>query len=78
MTSHRLSASVSFFVLTAALSAAGGPGQKPVADDVFKTGAVRFVPEITITDEALGGKAFLSQPIGVALDEKGRIHVGDA
>jgi streptogramin lyase len=52
--------------------------QKPVSDDVFKSGAVRFVPEITITDEAWGGKGFFGQPSDVAVDDKGRIYVSDA
>ncbi|MDD8025800.1 MAG: 6-bladed beta-propeller [Acidobacteriota bacterium] len=52
-------------------------GRKPVSDDVFKSGAVRFVPEITITDEAMGGKGFFSQLSDLAVDDRGHIYVAD-
>ncbi len=69
-----------FMILAFALMAASGGilGQKPVADDVFKTGKIRFVPLVTITDEALGGKGFFSQLSDVAVDDKGRVYVSDA
>ncbi len=59
------------------LDAFGVPAQKPVSDDVFKTGKIRFIPLVAITDEAMGGKAFFSQPTDLALDDKGRVYVSD-
>ncbi len=72
-------AMVPFILLVglAALSAAGEPGQKPVADDVFKTGKARLVPLLAITDETLGGKTFFVWPRGFAADGQGLIYVSD-
>ncbi|MCX6560794.1 MAG: 6-bladed beta-propeller [Candidatus Aminicenantes bacterium] len=72
----------SFFLIlllnaTLTVASAGTIGQKPVTDDVFKTGKIRFVPLLTITDEAMAGKAFFSQPNDLAIDDKGRIYVSD-
>ena len=55
-----------------------GFGQKPVTDDVFKTGKIRFVPLVTITDEAMGGKGVFSRPNDVAVDGQGRVYVNDS
>jgi hypothetical protein len=58
-------------------AAAGRPGQTPISDEVFKSGKIRFVPRVTITDESLGGKGFFSQPSDIAVDDKGRVYVSD-
>ena len=45
--------------------------------ELFKTGTIRFVPEITITDEAMAGKDFFSLPMDLAVDDKGSLYVTD-
>ena len=45
--------------------------------EIYKSGKVRFVPEMTITDEAMGGKDFFGSLIAVALDDKGNLYVCD-
>jgi hypothetical protein len=52
-------------------------GQQILRDEAFKTGKIRFVPLVTITDEAMGGKALFSWPMDVAEDGQGRIYVSD-
>ncbi len=80
MKTHFKASLFALMILTFALTAARGDAsaQKPVTDDVFKTGKIRFVPLVTITDEALGGKGFFSQLSDVAVDDKGRVYVSDA
>jgi 6-bladed beta-propeller len=56
--------------------AAAGQGQ--TLADLFKTGTVRFVPEMTITDEAMAGKAFFSQISDIAMDDKGNLYAADS
>jgi hypothetical protein len=79
MKTHFKGSVFALMILTAALTAASGGilGQKPVADDVFKTGKIRFVPLVTITDEAMGGKGFFSELADVSVDDKGRVYVSD-
>jgi len=45
--------------------------------EIYKSGKVRFVPEMTITDEAMGGKDFFGSLLAVALDDKGNLYVCD-
>lgn len=61
----------------AIVASAGFSAQKPITDDVFKTGKIRFVPLLTITDDAMGGRSFFSRPSDVAEDEQGRIYISD-
>jgi hypothetical protein len=44
----------------------------------FKSGAVKFIPEITITDESMGGKDFFGAAGDLAVDSEGRIYVCDS
>lgn len=63
--------------LTGAMSrAAAGQGQ--TLADIFRTGTVRFVPELTISDEAMAGKAFFSQISDIAMDDKGNLYAADS
>jgi len=52
-------------------------GQSQSLADIYKTGKIKFVPEITITDEAMGGKEFFSLPNDLVVDGQGRILVCD-
>jgi hypothetical protein len=46
--------------------------------EIYKSGKVKFVPEMTITDESMSGKDFFGSPLmGVVLDDKGIIYVCD-
>ncbi|MGA2586912.1 MAG: 6-bladed beta-propeller [Candidatus Aminicenantales bacterium] len=45
--------------------------------EIYKTGKVRFVPEMTITDAAMGGKEFFGMVMDIALDDQGFIYVCD-
>ena len=45
--------------------------------EIYKSGKVRFVPEMTLTDEAMGGKDFFGSLTAVVLDDKGNLYVCD-
>jgi hypothetical protein len=45
--------------------------------ELYKTGTIRFVPEITITDKAMAGKDFFSLLLDLAIDDKGCLYVTD-
>ena len=45
--------------------------------EIYKSGKVRFVPEMTITDEAMGGKDFFGSLMGIVLDDKGNLYICD-
>jgi hypothetical protein len=62
-------------VLTACLYPAASADRSLA--EIYKTGKVRFVPEMTITDEAMGGKEFFGMILGIALDDQGFLYVGD-
>jgi len=49
---------------------------KPLVD-LYKTGKVKLVPEMIISDENLGGKDFFGYPIDVAVAEKNDIYICD-
>jgi hypothetical protein len=49
---------------------------KPLAD-LYKTGKIKFVPELIISDESFGGKGFFGYPSDVAVDEKNDIYICD-
>jgi hypothetical protein len=57
------------------------PAEKANADrplaELYKSGKVRFVPEMTITDEAMGGKEFFGLPMDIVVDDKGSLYVCD-
>jgi len=57
------------------------PGAEVNADrplaELYKSGKVRFVPEMTITEEAMGGKEFFGLLMDIALDDKGFLFVSD-
>jgi hypothetical protein len=45
--------------------------------ELYKSGKIKFVPEITITDDSMGGKEFFSGPNDITVDGRGRILVCD-
>jgi len=49
---------------------------KPLAE-IYKTGKIRLIPEITITDETMNGKDFFAGASDVAFDGKGAVYVSD-
>ena len=53
-------------------------GQTRSLAELYKTGKIRFVPEITITDTAMGGKDYFVAPADLALDDRGNIFVSDS
>jgi hypothetical protein len=75
-----LGALIAIFGLTAAAAgfAASMEQAKTSSTQRFKSGAVKFVPEITITDESLGGKEFFGAAGDLALDPEGRLYVCDS
>ena len=62
-------------VLTAWLYPAASADQSLA--EIYKSGKVRFIPEMTITDEAMGGKDFFGSLMAVALDDNGNLYVCD-
>jgi hypothetical protein len=54
----------------------GETQEKPLAA-IYKTGKIKLVPEITITDASMGGKDFFANPNDVALDDKGAVYICD-
>lgn len=52
-------------------------GSEKSLSEIYRTGAVRFIPEVTITDASMAGKAFFSSVMDIALDEQGRLYVCD-
>jgi hypothetical protein len=65
-----------FMLACLILMPCAGAGEKPLAD-IYKTGKVKFIPEITITEEALGGKDFFGGLSDVAVDDNGFLYVCD-
>ena len=53
-------------------------GQSKSFADIYKTGKIKFVPEITITDEAMGGRDFFNNAVDLALDDRGNVFVCDS
>lgn len=68
-------AAIAAVVLTVCLYPAANAVQSLA--EIYKSGKVRFVPEITITDEAMGGKDFFGSLPYVAIDDKGSLFVCD-
>jgi len=54
-----------------------GAQDKTLAE-IYKTGKIRFIPEITITDETLGGKDFFAGATDIAINGKGAVYVCDS
>jgi len=53
-------------------------GQTRSLVELYKTGKIRFVPEITIADAAMGGKDFFSRLSDLAVDGRGFVYVCDS
>ncbi len=69
-------------ILSALWSAANlfptsSPAQEKRLAEIYKTGKIRLIPEITITDEAMNAKDFFAGASDVALDGKGDLYVCD-
>lgn len=67
---------LALFNATGSIVAAAAAQEKSLAE-IYRTGKVRFVPEITITDESMAGKAFFSSVMDIALDDQGNLYVCD-
>jgi hypothetical protein len=65
-------------ILGIALISPGLFGQGKSLADLYRTGKVRFVSEITITDATMGGKDFFVAPSDLAFDDQGTIYVCDS
>ena len=50
--------------------------EKPLAE-IYKTGKIKLIPEIIITDASMGGKDFFVGPTDIALDDKGALYICD-
>jgi hypothetical protein len=77
---RNLIAHFALFGLAAAAVMLAAPTEqaKTLSAERFKSGKVRFVPEITITDEALGGKDYFGAVGDLAVDDKGFLYVCDS
>jgi len=51
--------------------------QEKLLSDIFKTGKIKLVSELIISDENLRGKDFFGYPNDVAVDEKNDIYICD-
>ena len=54
------------------------PDQREYLKEFFCKGSVRFVPELAIGDDAMGGKSFFSQISDIAMDDHGNIYACDS
>jgi hypothetical protein len=54
----------------------GAAQDKPLAE-IYKTGKIRLVPEITVADASMGGKDFFAGANDVAMDDKGTLYICD-
>lgn len=52
-------------------------GSQKNLSEIYRTGAVRFIPEVEITDASMAGKAFFAQIFDIALDDQGNLYVCD-
>jgi hypothetical protein len=59
-------------------SASTVAGQDKSLAEVFRTGKVRFIPELMITDKSMAGKDFFIQLSDLALDDQGCLYVSDS
>ncbi len=78
MNKMNLSATISLtsFLVAGTFVAAATPQEKNLAE-IYRTGKVRFVPVVTITDESMARKAFFSSLMDIALDEQGNLYACD-
>ena len=51
-------------------------GQKSLAD-IYRTGKIRFIPELIIDDKSFPEDIFFVSPIGICFDDKNNIYVCD-
>jgi len=72
-----LAAVIIMIPLCSVIIPAAGDQGKSLAE-IFRTGKVRFVPEITITDDSMAGKSFFSQISDIALDNQGNLYASDS
>ncbi|MCJ7681471.1 MAG: hypothetical protein MUP70_12145 [Candidatus Aminicenantes bacterium] len=67
-------------VLTGLILAVWSPGLvgrgKSLAE-LYKTGKIRLVPDVVITDENLPDEVYFQMPSGLTVDAEGRFHVVD-
>jgi hypothetical protein len=64
-----------FFAVSALV--AETTGLEKNLSEIYRTGRVRFIPEVKITDTSMAGKAFFVQVFDIALDEQGNLCVCD-
>jgi hypothetical protein len=77
MKSRRFRVILSALWISAVSFATSGAAQdKPLAE-IYKTGKIKLVPEITIADASMSGKDFFAGPCDVAMDDKGAVYVCD-
>jgi hypothetical protein len=62
-----------------ALSAEGFPQRaaETAAKKIFSNGVIRLIPELTVSDEALGGGDYFGEIVDLALDGRGCLYVCD-
>jgi len=65
-----------FFMLGAIFIFAALASQKSLAD-LYRSGKVRFVPELTLDDNSMPEDIFFESPFSIACDEKGNVYICD-
>jgi len=63
-------------VLSAAAVVSSIPSEKSLAD-IYRTGKIRLIPELTINDESFPEDVFFESPIDMCFDDKNNIYVCD-
>jgi len=52
--------------------------QEKRLENIFRTGKVRFIPEITINDDAMARKSFFLNISDIAMDDRGNLYACDS
>jgi len=52
--------------------------QEKRLENIFRTGKVRFIPEITISEDSMAGKSFFSGVYDIAMDDRGNLYACDS